>query len=316
MTETLLQIKDLKKTFSIKGGNKKAKAVDGISLSINKGEIFGLVGESGCGKTVTGKMILRLIEPTEGEINFNGIDILKLNQAKFRKMRRNIQTVFQDPNAALDPKMMIGNIMLEPILLHKIVQPQFALEEVYRLLETVGMDKSVCTLFPHQLSIGQKQRVAIAKAISTRPAFILCDEPVSALDVSVQAQVLNLLMELRNRLGMTYMFISHSLGVVQHVSDQVGIMYLGKIVEKGSNEDIFSNPLHPYAQILLASSPIPDPHKLIKRIELKGEVPLCTNIPQGCSFHPRCPFAKEVCENIVPKLRAVTDSHLVACHIV
>lgn len=315
MNTPLLEVRNLKKYFNMHKGS-TAKAVDGVSMAVKEGEILGLVGESGCGKTVTGKMILKLIEPSAGEILFDGRDLSRMSQRAFRPFRKYIQTVFQDPNAALDPKMTIENIMLEPIQLHKIVEPQNAVKEVCRLLESVGLDTGTGKAFPYQLSNGQKQRIAIAKAISTCPRFILCDEPVSALDVSVQSQILNLLMDLRSRLGMAYIFISHSLGVVRHVSDRVGVMYLGRIVEVGSNEDVFERPLHLYTQALLASSPIPDPSsKRDERFVLKGDVPICSEIPAGCAFHPRCPYARDICRAEAPALRVVSDSHTVACHL-
>jgi oligopeptide/dipeptide ABC transporter ATP-binding protein len=299
-----------------KDSKKVIHAVNDVSFSIMKGETFGVVGESGCGKTVTGKMLLKLIDPTSGDVFLRGQNIVKMSHKKFRSMRREIQTVFQDPNCALDPKMTIETILAEPLLLHGIAGRPGEAKEVARLLDLVGLESSIGKVFPHELSSGQKQRIGIARAISTNPSFILCDEPVSALDVSVQSQILNLLSDLKRSMGVTYLFISHSLGVIHHVSDRVAVMYLGRVVELGTTGDVFENPLHPYTRALLDASPVPDPDRTVERMVLKGEVPSAVDIPDGCPFHPRCPFALEKCRKSMPENKRVSDSHTAACHLV
>lgn len=318
-SEKILEVRNLQKEFTMprKPGRKPliAKAVRGVSFDIKKGEVFGLIGESGCGKTVTGKMIMKLLEPTSGEIIFENMDIVKMRKNSFRKYRKHIQTVFQDPGASLDPKMSIGTILLEPILLHDTVDTRASSMEVERLLEIVGLDASVKNALPNELSSGQKQRIAIAKALSTNPRLIVCDEPVSALDVSIQSHILNLLMDIKKQFGMTYLFISHSLGVIRHVSDRIGIMYLGRLIETGTNDEIFNNPLHPYTQALLSASTLPDPDAARERIIIGGEVPSCTQVPGGCPFHPRCPKATVLCSVRLPTEKEVLPGHSVECHL-
>lgn len=317
--EKILEVKNLYKEFNIPGrsGRKPmiAKAVRGVSFDIKAGEVFGLIGESGCGKTVTGKMIMKLLEPSSGEIIFENMDMVKMSKHSFRKYRRHIQTVFQNPGASLDPKMSIGTILLEPILLHDTVDTKDSAREVERLLEIVGLDAAIKNALPNELSSGQKQRIAIAKALSTNPRLVVCDEPVSALDVSIQSHILNLLMDVKKQYDMTYLFISHSLGVIRHVSDRIGIMYLGRLIEAGTNEEIFSNPLHPYTRALLSASTLPDPDANKERIILSGEVPSCTQVPDGCPFHPRCPKATAFCSVRLPTEKEVLPGHSVECHL-
>lgn len=320
MTQPLVQVENLKMHFPIKGGILgktigSVKAVDGISFSIKKGETLGLVGESGCGKSTTGRMILRLLEPSEGSIYFEGKDLTKLSTNEMRKTRSEIQMVFQDPFASLNPRHTIGKILEEPLIVHGVKSKQERKQRVQKLLEVVGLSSYHASRYPHQFSGGQRQRIGIARALAINPKLIIADEPVSALDVSIQSQVLNLLQDLQKEYGLTYLFIAHDLGVVRHISDRVGVMYLGQLVEISESEDLYQNPLHPYTQALLSAVPIPDVTYKQERVILQGEVPSPVNPPKGCPFHTRCPKAMEQCSHKRPELKEQKQGHHVACHL-
>jgi len=318
----LLKVRDLKKYFPVRGGLFSkvighVKAVDGISFDIGEGETLGLVGESGCGKTTAGRTILRLLEPTAGKVEIGGKDIYKLKKEEIRRARREIQIIFQDPFGSLNPRMTVGDIVGESLFIHGIVKNKKSGEErVKKLLETVGLNASHMRRYPHEFSGGQRQRIGIARALALNPKLIICDEPVSALDVSIQAQVINLLEELQREFKLTYLFIAHDLSVVKHISDRVAVMYLGKIVELTTAEDLYSNPLHPYTKALLSAVPIPDPTLKRQRIVLEGDVPSPFNPPKGCRFHPRCSYAKPICKKEEPELIDIGKGHHVACHLV
>ena len=316
MSEALLEVRNLVKHFPVAHG--AVRAVDGVSLSIRRGETLGLVGESGCGKTTTGRCVLLLERPTSGQIIFEGIELNALPDAALRKTRRRMQVIFQDPYSSLNPRMTIGQILAEPLKVHGIVPGKGArAARVRELLEQVGLLPQHAKRYPHQLSGGQRQRVGIARALAMEPSLIVCDEPVSALDVSIQAQIVNLLEDLQKRLGLTYLFIAHDLSVVRHISDRVVVMYLGKIVEVADRVSLYEDPLHPYTRALLSAVPIPDP-KLEARRErtvLRGEVPSSLTPPGGCVFHPRCPVAEARCSAETPALREIRPGHWGACHL-
>ncbi|MDN4527590.1 ABC transporter ATP-binding protein [Fictibacillus fluitans] len=320
MTEPLVKVENLKKHFPIKGGLLgktvgEVKAVDGVSFTIHKGETLGLVGESGCGKSTTGRMLLRLLEPSEGNVFFEGKNVLGLSLNEMRKMRREMQMVFQDPFASLNPRHTVEKILEEPLIVHGMKDSKERKKRVKELLEVVGLNSYHAKRYPHQFSGGQRQRIGIARALAVNPKLIIADEPVSALDVSIQSQVLNLLQDLQKEFGLTYLFIAHDLGVVRHISDRVGVMYLGRIVELADSEPLYDNPLHPYTQALLSAVPVPDVEIKKERIILKGDVPSPSNPPKGCAFHTRCPQAMDVCSAKRPDFREVEKGHYVACHL-
>jgi oligopeptide transport system ATP-binding protein len=318
--ETLLEIKDLKKHFPIRGGVFSKTigfvyAVDGVSFNLFKGETLGLVGESGCGKSTTGRTILRLIEPTAGEINFEGQNITELEKGDMRALRREMQIIFQDPYASLNPRMTIGSIIGEPMEIHKIAKGAEKNERVASLLDKVGLRPEDTRKYPHEFSGGQRQRIGIARALALNPKLIVCDEPVSALDVSIQAQVINLLGDLQEEFGLSYLFIAHNLNVVEHISDRVAVMYLGKIVELATDKELYTNPQHPYTEALLSAVPVPDPTVQKKRVILQGDVPSPINPPSGCHFHTRCPYKEKICEEAEPEFKELAAGHWVACHL-
>ncbi len=319
--EALVEVRDLKKHFPIHQGilsrvAGQVQAVDGISFSIARGEILGLVGESGCGKTTAGRLIVKLIEPTAGEILFEGQDIAPVTGSALRSLRRDMQIIFQDPYASLNPRMTVGEIIGEPLLIHGIARGKEAEERVTHLLQTVGMEPFYATRYPHEFSGGQRQRIGIARALALNPKLIVCDEPVSALDVSIQAQVINLLEDLQVKFKLTYLFIAHDLSVVKHISNRVAVMYLGKIVETARTQDLFQQPLHPYTEALLSAVPVPDPTIERRQIVLKGDVPSPINPPSGCHFRTRCPYAEGICSAEEPPLLELSPYHWAACHVV
>ncbi|NRF94408.1 dipeptide ABC transporter ATP-binding protein [Paenibacillus frigoriresistens] len=320
MTQPLLEIKSLKKHFISKGflsgTTKSVRAVDGVDLTIYPGETVSIVGESGCGKSTTGRCILRLIEPTEGEIIFQGHDIAKMNESELRGMRRNMQIVFQDPYASLNPRKSVRQILLDPLVVHGIGSSTERKKMVEEMIEIVGLNKQHLDRFPHEFSGGQRQRIGIARALILRPKLIVADEPVSALDVSIQAQILNLMKDLQKEFQLTYLFISHDLSVVRHISDRVAVMYLGKVVEVTDKKSLYQKPLHPYTKALLSAAPIPNPEHKAERILLEGDLPSPANPPSGCTFHPRCPACTEICKITVPSLEEKEAGHRVSCHLV
>lgn len=313
--QTLVEVKELKKHFP--AANKQlVRAVDGVSFVVRRGETLGLVGESGCGKTTVGRCLLRLIEPTSGEIRFDGRNLSEINRQQLRELRRRMQIIFQDPYSSLNPRMKVGQIIAEPLIVHRIGNGKEQRERVAELLRVVGLDPDYAARYPHQFSGGQRQRIGIARALALNPDFIVADEPVSALDVSVQAQVVNLLQELQEKLGLTYLFISHGLAVVKHISSRVGVMYLGKLVELAPADDIYAKPLHPYTQALLAAIPIPDPESEKREVQrLGGDVPTPLNPPSGCRFHTRCPYATERCKIEEPQFTEIAPNHWTACFL-
>jgi oligopeptide/dipeptide ABC transporter ATP-binding protein len=313
MVETLVSVNNLVKHFPVEGTDDVVRAVDGVSFDIYAGETLGLVGESGCGKSTVGRCLLRLIEPTSGKVNFLGRDVLKLDRGDLRQLRREMQIIFQDPYASLNPRMKIGDIVGEPLVIHKQGTKTERRERVAELLRRVGLDPDYMNRYAHEFSGGQRQRIGVARTLALNPQLIVADEPVSALDVSVQAQVVNLLQELQEEFKLTYLFISHGLAVVEHISTRVAVMYLGRIVETASAEELYAQPLHPYTQALLSAIPIPDPKQKRKRIILQGDVPTPINPPSGCRFRTRCPIAIEDCAHIDPELREISPGHEVAC---
>ncbi|WP_035055630.1 ABC transporter ATP-binding protein [Desulfuromonas sp. TF] len=317
--ENLLEVRDLRKSFTVApgfrgGARRELKAVDGVSFALRRGETLGLVGESGCGKSTTGKLILRLLEADSGQIIFQGQDILQLSQRRMRPLRRQMQMVFQDPYSSLNPRMRVGEIVGEPLKIHGLARGAAIREEVLRLLKTVGLTEAHYDRYPHEFSGGQRQRVGIARALALKPSLIIADEPVSALDLSIQAQVVNLLQDIQQEFGLTYLFIAHDLSVIEHISDRVAVMYLGRIVELADATELYREPRHPYTEALLNAVPVPDPSLPRVSEPLKGEVPSPLNPPPGCHFHPRCPYAREICNSVDPPLEDKGGEHFAACH--
>ena len=321
MSEIILSVRDLKKYFPIKAGVLQktvghVKAVDGVSFDIVKGETLGIVGESGCGKSTTGRAIIRLFEKTGGDVYFNGKEVHSLNHKELRAIRPKMQMIFQDPYSSLNPRMTVGQIVGEALLDHGIITDKVELrKKVMKTIEECGLASYHIDRYPHEFSGGQRQRIGIARALALDPDFIIADEPVSALDVSIQAQIINLLMDLQKERGFTYLFISHDLSVVEHISTRVGVMYLGSMVELANKKDMYKNPLHPYTQALLSAAPVPDPTAERKRIILTGDIPSPANPPSGCKFHTRCPYAMPICKTDIPEFKDRGNKHFVACHL-
>ena len=321
MSEIILSVRDLKKYFPIKAGVLQktvghVKAVDGVSFDIVKGETLGIVGESGCGKSTTGRAIIRLFEKTGGDVYFNGKEVHSLNHKELRAIRPKMQMIFQDPYSSLNPRMTVGQIVGEALLDHGIITDKVELrKKVMKTIEECGLASYHIDRYPHEFSGGQRQRIGIARALALDPDFIIADEPVSALDVSIQAQIINLLMDLQKERGFTYLFISHDLSVVEHISTRVGVMYLGSMVELANKKDMYKNPLHPYTQALLSAAPVPDPTAERKRIILTGDIPSPANPPSGCKFHTRCSECMEICKSEIPQVKDMGDGHIVACHL-
>jgi oligopeptide/dipeptide ABC transporter ATP-binding protein len=317
---SLLEIRDLKKYFPVSSGwftrdKGMVKAVDGVNLTIEEGETLGLVGESGCGKSTLGRTILRLIEPTSGEVNFQGKNLLEMPQRELRDMRRQMQIIFQDPYASLNPRMRVGDIVGEGLEIHKLAKGKAKRDRVLELLHQVGLREEHYDRYPHEFSGGQRQRIGIARALAVSPKFIVCDEPVSSLDVSIQAQIINLLQELQEKMHLTYLFISHDLRVVEHISHRVAIMYLGKVVEIAKGDEIYRDAKHPYTRALLSAVPMPDTSRKKERVVLEGDVPSPVNPPPGCTFHPRCSYRETICSQSEPALEFDAARHGVACHV-
>ncbi|MDF2065443.1 dipeptide ABC transporter ATP-binding protein [Bacillus sp. Cr_A10] len=317
--DVILEVKNLKKYFPIIGSlnNKisQVQAVNDVSFCLFRGETYGLVGESGCGKSTTGRTILRLLEPTEGEVIYQGKDINKLKGNNLRNIRRELQMVFQDPYSSLNPRKRIGAILEETLKIHKLGNKKERTEKVMNILNKVGFQREHYYRFPHEFSGGQRQRIGLARALIINPSVIICDEPVSALDVSIQSQVLNLLEDIQEDFNLTYLFISHDLGVVRHISDRIGVMYLGKLVEESPTDELYANPLHPYTKALLSAIPVANPFVKREKIKLIGELPSPVNPPKGCVFHTRCPFATDICKQAEPVLKTIDNGHKVACHL-
>ncbi|HOJ88365.1 MAG TPA: ABC transporter ATP-binding protein [Pseudothermotoga sp.] len=320
MPAKIVEVHDLVKYFPIKGGVfqktiANVKAVDGVSFYIQRGETFGLVGESGCGKTTAGRCVLRLIEPTKGKIIFNGIEITNMKEKELRRLRPKMQIIFQDPYSSLNPRLTIKDIIGEAMVYHGIVSSKDSEKRVKELLDMVGLSSEHINRYPHEFSGGQRQRICIARALSTEPDLIVCDEAVSALDVSIQSQILKLLENLQQKLGVAYLFISHALNVVKYISHRIGVMYLGKMVEAAESEELYSHPLHPYTKALISAVPVPDPKVKRQKIILRGDVPSPINPPAGCRFVSRCPYAMSICKETEPQLQEVASMHSVACHL-
>jgi len=316
----LLEVRNLKKYFvsgSRLAGRKVLTAVDGITLTIYKGETFGLVGESGCGKTTAGRTICRLYNPTGGEIIFDGVDVARLKEKDLRSFRRRVQMIFQDPYASLNTRMTVTDIISEGIRANKLLSREDAKSRIYELLDLVGLKREHASRYPHEFSGGQRQRIGIARTLAVEPELIICDEPISALDVSIQAQIVNMLEDLQAEFGLTYLFIAHDLSMVRHISDRIGVMYLGKLAEVAESDELYTHPYHPYTQSLLSSIPIPDPRENAKqkRIVLQGDVMSPINPKPGCRFAPRCRYAKDICRTETPELREITKDHTIACHL-
>lgn len=315
----LIAVDGLKKYFPVRAGVMQrvvaqVQAVDDVSFAIKKGETLGMVGESGCGKTTVGRTMLRLIEPTAGSVMYNGKDIFQLKNSELKLVRRDLQIIFQDPYASLDPRVPIGESVMEGLHIHKIGAPKERVDIMMETLKKVGLETYHARRFPHEFSGGQRQRIGIARALALRPKFIVCDEPVSALDVSIQSQVLNILKDLQKEFGLTYLFIAHNLSVVEHISDRVAVMYLGKMVELADRDELYRRQLHPYTQALMSAIPVADPKLKRKRLILKGDVPSPLNPPSGCRFHPRCPIAQKICAEKEPEFRELKPGHFAACH--
>lgn len=318
--EPLLVVKDLKKYFPVKKGlwfgeRADVRAVDGVSFAIGRGETLGLVGESGCGKSTTARLVLRLLEPTAGEVHFGKTPVFKANRKEMHQLRRKMQIVFQDPYSSLDPRMSVKEIVGEGLVIHRLARGQEKTDRVAELLEMVGLGREHMGRYPHEFSGGQRQRIGIARALAVGPELLIADEPVSALDVSIQAQVINLFEDLQGQLGLTYLFIAHDLRVVKHISDRVAVMYLGQIVELAESDELYRNPLHPYTQALLSAIPVTDPKTKRQRIILEGDPPSPIQVPAGCRFHPRCPKRFDRCDTEAPVLREVAPRHWVSCHL-
>ena len=315
----LLDVRNLRKTFrvttgALAGKHLALKAVDGVSFSLRAGETLGLVGESGCGKSTTGKAILRLLEPDEGEVLFDGEDLLALSPKQMRTRRRDLQMIFQDPYSSLNPRMQVADIVGEPLKIHRLAKGRELRQEVVHLLETVGLGAAHLDRYPHEFSGGQRQRIGIARALAVKPRLIIADEPVSALDLSIQAQVVNLMQDIQQQFELTYLFIAHDLSIIEHISDRVAVMYLGRIVELTPADQLYKSPRHPYSEALLNAVPIPNPHARRQKRPLTGEIPSPINPPSGCHFHPRCPYARELCRQLSPELTDQGNGHLAACH--
>ena len=317
----LIQVKSLKKYFPVRAGVMQrvvanVQAVDDVSFTIKSGETLGMVGESGCGKTTVGRTMLRLIEPTSGSVIYNGKDIFKFNSNEMKPVRRDMQIIFQDPYASLDPRVPIGESVMEGLQIHHVGTPKERTAIMLETLKKVGLEEYHSRRFPHEFSGGQRQRIGIARALALRPKFLVCDEPVSALDVSIQSQVLNILKDLQKEFGLTYLFIAHNLSVVEHISDRVAVMYLGKMAELADRDELYRDPEHPYTQALMSAIPVPDPKMKRNRLILKGDVPSPLHPPSGCRFHPRCPIAEKICSEQEPEFREVKPNHWVACWMV